>query len=248
VNVGALNTSRRLCSAIQPSSCRRKLARLHEVAISTESDEAKADLKKAIRTIYGKNCYLQADVREVFGVSDSSHLAAADDDNNDDEDEDGRGGRRNSKMRESLRESERRDEQRLKELDERIAALEAKAASGPDGLDSTTVVQLSSLGPEGVNALSPRSKNRPSLVFARSFLGILDPPTVQYSEFCSCHEMRDEPMVGCDTENCPFFGGWVHLKCAGLDAVPEGEYFCSGCREARSKAENERQMMTSTIE
>lgn len=248
VNVGALNTSRRLCSAIQPSSCRRKLARLHEVAISTESDEAKADLKKAIRTIYGKNCYLQADVREVFGVSDSSHLAADDDDNNDDEDEDGRGGRRNSKMRESLRESERRDEQRLKELDERIAALEAKAASGPDGLDSTTVVQLSSLGPEGVNALSPRSKNRPSLVFARSFLGILDPPTVQYSEFCSCHEMRDEPMVGCDTENCPFFGGWVHLKCAGLDAVPEGEYFCSGCREARSKAENERQMMTSTIE
>jgi hypothetical protein len=249
VNVGALNTSRRLCSAIQPSSCRRKFARLHEVAISTESDEAKADLKKAIRTIYGKNCYLQADVRDVFGVTDSSHLAADDDDNNDDDDDEGRGGRRNVKMRESLRESERRDEQRLKELDERIATLEEKAASGPDGIASSTVVQLSSLGPEGVNALSPRSKNRPSMVFARSFLGILEPPAAQYSEFCSCHEMRDEPMVGCDTENCPFFGGWMHLKCAGLEAVPEGSHFCSGCKEAKSKQENgEREAITSRVE
>jgi len=222
---------------------------LHEVAISTESDEAKADLKKAIRTVYGKNCYLQADVRDVFGVADSSHLAADDDDNNDDDDDEGRGGRRNVKMRESLRESERRDEQRLKELDERITALEEKAASGPDGIASSTVVQLSSLGPEGVNALSPRSKNRPSMVFARSFLGILEPPAAQYSEFCSCHEMRDEPMVGCDTENCPFFGGWMHLKCAGLEAVPEGSHFCSGCKEARSKIENgERDMITSRVE
>jgi hypothetical protein len=251
VNVGALNTARRLCSALQPNSCRRKFVRLHEAVITSPSDEAKADLKKAIKTIYGKNCYLETDVRDIFGVTDSSQLAADDDDNNDEEG----GGRRNVKMRETLRDSEKRDEERLKELDERIAKLEEKAAAGPDGVLSSNVVQLSSLGPEGIEALSPRSKNRPSMLFARSFLGILEPPVVQYSEFCSCHEMRDEPMVGCDTENCPFFGGWMHLKCAGLEAIPDGEtYYCAGCllkqksRSSQMEIEEQKQVVTSRIE
>jgi hypothetical protein len=89
------------------------------------------------------------------------------------------------------------------------------------------------------------------MLFARSFLGILEPPVVQYSEFCSCHEMRDEPMVGCDTENCPFFGGWMHLKCSGLEAIPDGEtYYCAGCiKQKSSKMEiEEQEVITSRIE
>ena len=34
--------------------------------------------------------------------------------------------------------------------------------------------------------------------------------------------------VGCDDEDCPN-GGWMHLSCAGLKAVPKGEWFCAAC-------------------
>ena len=44
---------------------------------------------------------------------------------------------------------------------------------------------------------------------------------------CCGRELESE-WVGCDGFECPN-GGWVHLKCAGLSEVPEGEYYCSVC-------------------
>ena len=44
-----------------------------------------------------------------------------------------------------------------------------------------------------------------------------------------CCGRKGGDMVGCDAGDvCPN-GGWMHLKCAGLSKVPDGDWYCSDC-------------------
>ena len=38
-------------------------------------------------------------------------------------------------------------------------------------------------------------------------------------------------MVGCSNEACTNGRGWFHLACVGLDAAPEGDWYCNACAD-----------------
>lgn len=40
-------------------------------------------------------------------------------------------------------------------------------------------------------------------------------------------------MIGCDNDNCTI--KWFHLRCVGLDSIPEGTWYCPICRPLMEK-------------
>ena len=52
----------------------------------------------------------------------------------------------------------------------------------------------------------------------------------RFKQFCckTCIVADDNDMVGCENDECSH-GKWFHLDCVGLDAVPEGAFYCEKC-------------------
>jgi len=236
VNVAGLNTARAVSLGLQPLHLRRRLARLQEQADA--GDEAgKAELKRALHMVFGKNCFVAADPRAVLGEPRAKtatgaqrtggvalgadaglgELAGAGS-SGEEEDED-------PLKAERSREAEQRDEARFAELEAQIAALQARAAEA---------ARLAARGDVAIPEVSP--SRRASVIFARSFLGFGDGQAA--SEFCVCKRHTSEQMVGCDSGDlCPW-KGWLHLSCAGLAAAPAGdaEWRCRDCAAAAAAA------------
>ena len=49
--------------------------------------------------------------------------------------------------------------------------------------------------------------------------------------YCVCAGDGLGPMVGCSNEACTNGRGWFHLACVGLDAAPEGDWYCDACAD-----------------
>ena len=49
--------------------------------------------------------------------------------------------------------------------------------------------------------------------------------------YCGCAGDGLGPMVGCSNEACTNGRGWFHLACVGLDAAPEGDWYCDACAD-----------------
>ena len=237
VNVAGLNTARAVSLGLQPLHLRRRLARLQEQADA--GDEAgKAELKRALHMIFGKNCFIAADPRAVLGEpraktaaggaarvggvafgagAGPGELAGAGSSGEEEDEEPSKA--------ERSHEAEQRDEARFAELEAQIAALQARAAEA---------ARLAARGEAVVANVSP--SRRASVIFARSFLGFGDGQAA--SEFCICKRHTSEQMVGCDSgDQCPW-KGWLHLSCAGLAAAPAGdaEWRCRDCAAAAAAA------------
>ncbi|CBK21505.2 uncharacterized protein [Blastocystis hominis] len=46
--------------------------------------------------------------------------------------------------------------------------------------------------------------------------------------YCTCGKPSYGEMIGCDNDNCTI--KWFHLRCVGLDSIPEGTWYCPICR------------------
>ena len=61
--------------------------------------------------------------------------------------------------------------------------------------------------------------------------------------YCICGRTSynpDEVMVGCDGgDDCPG-RNWFHLKCVGLQAIPDGDWLCSFCAEKKKGTKKRR--------
>lgn len=51
--------------------------------------------------------------------------------------------------------------------------------------------------------------------------------TEEAKVFCYCQKAARGNMIGCDNEACPT--EWFHQDCVGLDALPDGKWFCRDC-------------------
>ena len=55
---------------------------------------------------------------------------------------------------------------------------------------------------------------------------------VDYTKYCYCKTTateKEEPMVGCDGENCPFHG-WIHYSCLASDEdTTKDKFYCREC-------------------
>jgi len=47
-------------------------------------------------------------------------------------------------------------------------------------------------------------------------------------QFCCKQHLPNEDFIGCDAPNCKF--EWFHLRCVGLEEIPEGEWVCNNCK------------------
>ncbi|KAK3812576.1 MAG: Phd domain in Ing1-like protein, partial [Linnemannia elongata] len=47
--------------------------------------------------------------------------------------------------------------------------------------------------------------------------------------YCYCQQVSYGEMVACDNKDCKI--EWFHVSCTGLNALPEGEWYCKDCQE-----------------
>lgn len=71
------------------------------------------------------------------------------------------------------------------------------------------------------NSLKTSPKKRASLE---------DEPPIDPNEpvYCYCKQVSWGEMVACDSPKCQ--NEWFHLACAGLNAPPEGKWYCNNCK------------------
>lgn len=57
-----------------------------------------------------------------------------------------------------------------------------------------------------------------------------DEPPIDPNEpvYCHCKQVSWGEMVACDGPQCK--GEWFHLTCVGLDAPPQGKWYCTDCK------------------
>lgn len=74
---------------------------------------------------------------------------------------------------------------------------------------------------ESLNSLKASPKKRASLE---------DEPPIDPNEpvYCYCKQVSWGEMVACDSPKCQ--NEWFHLACVGLNAPPEGKWYCSNCK------------------
>ena len=46
--------------------------------------------------------------------------------------------------------------------------------------------------------------------------------------YCFCRRPSTQEMICCDNEDCAI--KWFHLRCVGLDTIPDGTWYCPNCR------------------
>ena len=53
-------------------------------------------------------------------------------------------------------------------------------------------------------------------------------------KFCFCQGVSYGDMVECESQSCKF--KWFHFSCVGLEAEPEGKWYCSDiCKDKAKK-------------
>jgi hypothetical protein len=93
--------------------------------------------------------------------------------------------------------------------------------------------------PRAASRQSTPANNSVAAVAATPAQSALEPGKVNPSgRYCVCGKSLGmaEMLIGCEAgdEVCPY-NGWFHLACLGMDAVPEGDWWCPRCRQGRGE-------------
>lgn len=54
--------------------------------------------------------------------------------------------------------------------------------------------------------------------------------------WCICREREFGTMIACDGPTCTI--EWFHLRCIGVQQIPEGQWFCPNCAALRNNLNN----------